>query len=60
VPALDRRVILEFYGLLGGGLGDPGWDGSHPGNQLAVLPGTTHYDVLGSQLLVPSVRAFLR
>ena len=51
--------ITEFYGLLGGGLRDPGWDGSHPGHQLAVLPGTTHYDILGSPLLVPAVEAFL-
>jgi pimeloyl-ACP methyl ester carboxylesterase len=51
--------IAEFYGLLGGGLGDPGWDGSHPGPQLAVLPGRTHYDVLGSPLLVPAVEGFL-
>ena len=51
--------VVEFYGLLGGGLGDPGWDGSHPGPQLAVLPGRTHYDVLGSPLLVPAVEAFL-
>ena len=51
--------VVEFYGLLGGGLGDPGWDGSHPGPQLAILPGRTHYDVLGSPLLVPAVEAFL-
>jgi pimeloyl-ACP methyl ester carboxylesterase len=51
--------VMQFYGLLGGGLGDPGWDGSHPGPQLAILPGRTHYDVLGSPLLVPAVEAFL-
>jgi pimeloyl-ACP methyl ester carboxylesterase len=51
--------MVEFYGLLGGGLGDPGWDGTHPGAQLAVLPGRTHYDVLASPLLVPAVEAFL-
>ena len=51
--------MVEFYGLLGGGLGDPGWDGSHPGSQLAILPGRTHYDVLGSPLLAPAVEAFL-
>jgi pimeloyl-ACP methyl ester carboxylesterase len=51
--------VAEFYGLLGGGLGDPGWDGSHPGNELLVLPGRTHYDLLESPLLVPAVEAFL-
>jgi pimeloyl-ACP methyl ester carboxylesterase len=52
--------VVEFYGLLGGGLGDPGWDGSHPGAQLAILPGATHYDVLMSPLLVPTVEGFLK
>ena len=34
--------IAEFYGLLGGGLADAGWDGSNqPANQLAMLPGRT-------------------
>jgi pimeloyl-ACP methyl ester carboxylesterase len=52
--------IVEFYGLLGGGLGDPGWAGPHPGVQLAILPGMTHYDVLSSPLLVPAVERFLK
>jgi pimeloyl-ACP methyl ester carboxylesterase len=52
--------IVEFYGLLGGGLRDAGWDGSHrPTNRLAVLPGRTHYDILESPLLVPAVSGFL-
>ena len=52
--------VAEFYGLLGGGLGDPGWDGSgRPDAQLAVLPGATHYDLLQSPLLVPAVLPFL-
>ena len=46
--------VAEFYGLLGGGLGDPGWDGAHPGPQLAILPGRTHYDLLGTPLQVPA------
>jgi pimeloyl-ACP methyl ester carboxylesterase len=52
--------IVEFYGLLGGGLRDAGWDGSaRPANRLAVLPGRTHYDVLESPLLVPVLEGFL-
>jgi pimeloyl-ACP methyl ester carboxylesterase len=52
--------IVEFFGRLGGGLGDAGWDGSaQPTNRLAILPGTTHYDVLQSPLLVPVVEGFL-
>jgi pimeloyl-ACP methyl ester carboxylesterase len=53
--------IAEFFGLLGGGLRDAGWDGSEqPVNQLAVLPGATHYDLLGSPLLTPAVLGFLQ
>ena len=50
----------EFYGLLGGGEKDPGWDGSAmPACRLAILPGTTHYDSFASPLLAPIVTPFL-
>jgi pimeloyl-ACP methyl ester carboxylesterase len=53
--------IAEFYGLLGGGLADAGWDGSNqPANQLAILPGRSHYDLLESPLLAPVVSGFLQ
>ena len=53
--------IVEFYGLLGGGLADAGWDGSNqPANRLAILPGRTHYDILDSTLLAPVVEEFLQ
>jgi pimeloyl-ACP methyl ester carboxylesterase len=52
--------IVEVFGLLGGGLRDAGWDGAHrPVARLAVLPGTTHYDVFLSPLLAPAVVPFL-
>jgi pimeloyl-ACP methyl ester carboxylesterase len=51
--------IVDFYGRLGGGLRDPGWDGAHPGNQLAILPGTTHYDIHVSPALPATVLPFL-
>jgi pimeloyl-ACP methyl ester carboxylesterase len=52
--------IAEFFGLLGGGLRDAGWDGAHrPSNQLAILPGTTHYDIHLSPALPAAVVAFL-
>jgi pimeloyl-ACP methyl ester carboxylesterase len=52
--------IVEFFGLLGGGLRDAGWDYSaQPSNRLAILPGTTHYDVSTSPLMVPVVSSFL-
>src|SRR4051795_4141243 len=52
--------IVEFFALLGGGLRDAGWDYSaQPSNQLAVLPGRTHYDVYLSPALPPIVVGFL-
>jgi pimeloyl-ACP methyl ester carboxylesterase len=52
--------IVEFFGLLGGGLRDAGWDGSaRPSNQLAILPGTTHYDIYLSPALPEAVISFL-
>jgi pimeloyl-ACP methyl ester carboxylesterase len=40
--------MVEFYRLLGGGTGDAGLDGSlrPTSNQMAIIPGTTHYNVL--------------
>jgi pimeloyl-ACP methyl ester carboxylesterase len=40
--------IAEFYRLLGGGTRDAGFDGSlrPTPNQLAIIPGATHYDVM--------------
>ena len=40
--------IAEIYGLLGGGTQDAGVDGSTrpTANQLAIIPGTTHYDLM--------------
>ena len=50
----------EFFGLLGGGEMDAGWDGSGmPESRLAVLPGTTHYDIFYSPALVSAVAPFL-
>lgn len=52
--------IVEVYGLLGGGQRDAGWDGAHrPAAQLAILPGTTHYDIHESPLLAMVASTFL-
>ena len=52
--------IVEFYARLGGGLRDAGWDGSaRPTARLAVLPGTTHYDITASPALPAAVIPFL-
>ena len=50
----------EFFGLLGGGLRDAGWDGAgRPRCALAILPGRTHYDVFEAPELVTVTATFL-
>lgn len=50
----------EFFGLLGGGQRDAGWDGSGLGkSRLAILPGVTHYDIIRSPALPGIVSQFL-
>jgi pimeloyl-ACP methyl ester carboxylesterase len=58
--AIRPAHIVEFYGLLGGGLRDANWDGSaRPVARLAVLPGHTHYDIFASPDLAAAVLPFL-
>jgi pimeloyl-ACP methyl ester carboxylesterase len=58
--AVRTAHIVEFYGLLGGGQKDAGMDGSgKPVDQLAVLPGLTHYNISSSPALASVVTPFL-
>ena len=51
---------VEFFGLLGGGKRDGGWDGSgRPNARLAILPGLTHYTIFNAPALAATVIAFL-
>ncbi len=52
---------VEMFGLLGGGQMDGGWDGSGMSkSELAILPGTTHFTILGrTTLLLPIISEFL-
>jgi pimeloyl-ACP methyl ester carboxylesterase len=51
---------VEFFELLGGGRQDAGWDGSAMSNaRLAILPGTTHYEIFFSPALASTVIPFL-
>lgn len=51
---------VEFFELLGGGQRDANWDGSGMSNsRLAILPGTTHYDIFSSPALAAAVIPFL-
>jgi pimeloyl-ACP methyl ester carboxylesterase len=52
--------MVDMFALFGGGLRDGGWDGSgRPAAQLAVLPGTTHYDLSSAPALARAVIPFL-
>lgn len=51
---------VAFFGLLGGGNQDAGWDGSKMARaRLAILPGVTHYTIFRSPNLVRTVKQFL-
>ncbi len=51
---------VAFFELPGGGKKDAGWDGSSvSAAQLAVLPGTAHYAIFASPMLVSTVTPFL-
>jgi pimeloyl-ACP methyl ester carboxylesterase len=51
---------VELFGLLGGGKTDAGWDRSGMFNsRLAILPATTHYDILFSPQLASVITPFL-
>jgi pimeloyl-ACP methyl ester carboxylesterase len=56
--AFDASAAAEFYGLLGGGQRDAGWDGSlRSPSWLTILPGT-HYDILTARALPDTVAQF--
>jgi pimeloyl-ACP methyl ester carboxylesterase len=58
--AVRTAHTLEMFALLGGGQHEASWDGSGmPRGRLAILPGTSHYSIFSSPLLVQIVRAFL-
>jgi pimeloyl-ACP methyl ester carboxylesterase len=58
--AVTPAHLVEFFGLLGGGQRDAGWDGAGvPASSLAIIAGATHYNVINSPALVPTVTAFL-
>ncbi|GAA4937721.1 alpha/beta fold hydrolase [Actinoplanes utahensis] len=54
--------FVEIFALLDGGLRDGGWDGSDRpkgGHALAIVPGTTHYNLVDSPLFATLSLAFL-
>lgn len=58
--AIRTAHAVEFFGLLGGGQHDGGWDGSgRPRARLAILPGLTHYTIFSSPVMTSVVISFL-
>lgn len=57
--AIRPEHVVEFYRRLGGGQRDAGQDGAgRSPNRLAIIPGTTHYNVLASELAMRVVTDF--
>ena len=58
--SISPAYAAKFYELLGGGKRDAGWDRSGmTNNQLAILPGTMHYNILSNPMLPSAVESFL-
>ena len=59
--ALRPAHVIEMFAKLGGGLRDPGWDGSagRSASRLAIRPGVTHYDIVQSPALLAALEPFL-
>jgi pimeloyl-ACP methyl ester carboxylesterase len=58
--AITLEHIVEFYRALGGGQRDAGLDGSlRAAARLAIVPGTTHYDILGTTAVARLADEFL-
>jgi len=58
--AMHPEHMVAFYELLGGGRHDAGMDGSRrPAARWAVLPGTTHYDLLATEAVARVAVPFL-
>ena len=58
--AVTPAHMIEMWGLLGGGKGDAGLDGSgRPPGRLAIVPGTTHYDILSTDAVARLAVPFL-
>jgi pimeloyl-ACP methyl ester carboxylesterase len=56
--SIHPEHIVELFGLFGGGKADGGMAGL-ANIQLAILPGTTHYNMLSRPDLLPSLLPFL-
>jgi pimeloyl-ACP methyl ester carboxylesterase len=58
--SVPQQNIAKFFALLGGGLKEPGWVNTQLSkSRLAVVPGYSHYNFIGSPEVPPIVARFL-
>lgn len=58
--AIRPEHMAAFYKLIGGGQRDAGLDGSlRSPNQLAIIPNTTHYNIMSAPTVIADATAFL-
>jgi pimeloyl-ACP methyl ester carboxylesterase len=58
--AVRTSHAASFFGLLGGGKQDAGWDGAGMNkNRLAIIPGATHYNIGTDPRLATTAAGFL-
>ena len=58
--SVPQRRIAEFFALLGGGVKEPGWLNTQLSKaRLAVVPGYSHYNLIGSPEVAQIIDKFL-
>ena len=58
--SISQKHIAEFFGLLGGGVKEPGWiDTKLSKARLAIVPGYSHYNFMSSTELAPIIEKYL-
>ena len=58
--SIELEHMTEFYKLIGGGQRDAGLDGSlRSSNRLAIIPNTTHYNLMGAKAVTDFATDFL-
>jgi len=58
--SISAKHQAEFFGLLGGGIKEPGWQNTQLSRaRMAVIPGYSHYNFMTSTELPPIIEKYL-
>ena len=58
--SISQQHIAEYFALLGGGITEPGWQNTKfTKARLAIVPGYSHYNLMTSPEVAPTVEKFL-